>query len=795
MRKIHQNVPLAFVPYEWKVVETEYSEQTNKINETIFSLANGYIGVRGFFEEGFYGNPNESDPSVMINGVYEYYPYHHIWCRPGFPERFHSIVNNVNPLSVRISADGEEINLKGRISGYSRTLDMQKGNVTREFTFATAGGKKVGLKFTRVVSQTEKHLLADRIEILADKGVKIAVTSELKALSGTVKAQKAEIGSDMTNPFELIGLKTDNKCDILAYKTIKSGFSIACAAAEDISVAAETTEEKAEDGVKRTYLFVSDGKKATYVRFGALAADKDEDKGGDKAGDKVAGCDADYRELASSVVVEAKKEGFDKILKDTENYWKEYWDTSDIEIKGDVAVQQGIRFGMFMINQSAGRDGKTNVSANGLTGTAYSGHTFWDTEIFMSPMFLYAHPEEVKKLLIYRYNILPKAKERAAQMDDVGALYSWNSINGEECGHVFEAATAQYHINNDVFYSIFKYYEATLDWEFMENYGAEILLETSKCLSHRGNFIDRKGGRFCINCICGPDEYNPVVDNNLYTNFLTKKQFYFTLEIFEKLRAKNPQKYAALKEKCGIDDEELSRMKEAADKMYLPFDAENGIYMQDDNFIYKDPIDIEKIPLDKLPLLTHLHPLNLWRYQVCKQADIVLLMFLQSHEFTEEMRRKIFDFYEPKTIHDSSLSASIHSIVACDIGYRDEAYGYLRQACRMDLDNVNRNTCYGIHAACMGSCYMMIVNGFAGMRIYDGRIHFKPYKPENWEGYSFKITFRGSVFGVEAKNDKIGYTLLSAESITITSGDETVILNEIGKTVYASLCTTTQEVK
>lgn len=315
MRKIHQNVPLAFVPYEWKVVETEYSEQTNKINETIFSLANGYIGVRGFFEEGFYGNPNESDPSVMINGVYEYYPYHHIWCRPGFPERFHSIVNNVNPLSVRISADGEEINLKGRISGYSRTLDMQKGNVTREFTFATAGGKKVGLKFTRVVSQTEKHLLADRIEILADKGVKIAVTSELKALSGTVKAQKAEIGSDMTNPFELIGLKTNNKCDILAYKTIKSGFSIACAAAEDISVAAETTEEKAEDGVKRTYLFVSDGKKATYVRFGALAAHKDEDKGGDKAGDKVAGCDADYRELASSVVVEAKKRDSIKSLK------------------------------------------------------------------------------------------------------------------------------------------------------------------------------------------------------------------------------------------------------------------------------------------------------------------------------------------------------------------------------------------------------------------------------------------------------------------------------------------------
>lgn len=768
MRKIHQNVPLAFKPYEWKVVETEYSEKTNKVNETIFSLANGYIGIRGFFEEGFYGSQNETDPSVMLNGVYEYYPYHHIWCRPGFPERFHSIVNNVNPLSVKITADGEEVTLGGEVSDYSRTLDMKKGNVVREFVFHTKSGKKIALKFTRVVSQVNKYLFADRIEIAAEKGTEIVIGSRLKALTGMVKAQKEEIGSDMTNPFELTFAKSENECQIIAYKTIKSGFSIACAVKEKVSVAAKIAEKVYDDGIEKTMSFTSDGGKVIYDRFGSFATDKESD---------------DYVGLVKSVATGGEKDGFEKIMKDTENYWAEYWATSDIEIKGDAAVQQGIRFGMFMINQSAGRDGKTNVSANGLTGTAYSGHTFWDTEIFMSPMFLYAHPEEVRKLLIYRYNILPKAKERAKQMDDAGALFSWNSINGEECGHVFEAATAQYHINNDVFYSIYKYYEATLDWDFMEKYGIEILLETSKCLAHRGNFIERKGGRFCINCICGPDEYNPVVDNNLYTNFLTKKQFYFTLETFAILKEKNPAKYRELAAKCGIDDAELARFKEAADKMYLPFDAENGIYMQDDNFIYKDPIDIESIPLEKLPLLTHLHPLNLWRYQVCKQADIVLLMFLQSHEFTEEMRRKIFDFYEPKTIHDSSLSASIHSIVACDIGYRDEAYGYLRQACRMDLDNVNRNVCYGIHAACMGSCYMMIVNGFAGMRIYDDRVRFKPYMPENWEGYSFKISFRGSLFKAEADKEAMSYTLLSGGEITLESGDESVILDKIGKTV------------
>jgi alpha,alpha-trehalose phosphorylase len=320
-----------------------------------------------------------------------------------------------------------------------------------------------------------------------------------------------------------------------------------------------------------------------------------------------------------------------------------------VEINSDVAVTQGIRFSMFHIYQSTGKDGITNISANGLTGTGYSGHTFWDTEIFMMPMYIYTAPEIAKQLIMYRYNILPNAKKRAKEMDDVGALFSWNSINGEECGHVFEAVTAQYHINNAVFYAIKQYYEATDDIDFMVNYCAEILFEISKCLSHRGNFIPLKGNKFCINCICGPDEYNPIVDNNLYTNLMTKKMFDFTLEIKELLEKNYTEKYNELLIKTEMNDEEFARIKLASENMYLAYSNELDIYMQDDNFFYKDPIDIENIPLNKLPLLTNLHPLNLWRYQVCKQADIILLMFLQSQEFTPEMRKKVFDFYEPKT--------------------------------------------------------------------------------------------------------------------------------------------------
>ena len=385
----------------------------------------------------------------------------------------------------------------------------------------------------------------------------------------------------------------------------------------------------------------------------------------------------------------------------------------------------------------------------------------------MMPMYIYTNPEIAKQLILYRYNILDKARERATQMDDQGALFSWNSINGEECGHVFEAVTAQYHINNDVFYAIYRYYEATQDEQFLVEYCAEILFEISKCMAHRGSFIPTKGNKFCINVICGPDEYNPIVDNNLYTNVLTQKQLYFTLKVKDILAEKYPEKLAQLQEKCGVDDQEIALWKKAADNMYIAYSKELDMYMQDDNFIYKDPIDVDIIPRENLPLLTHLHPLNLWRYQVCKQADIVLLCFICSDYFTQEERKKIFDYYEPRTIHDSSLSASIHSIVACDVGDTGDAYGYLKQASRMDLDNVNGNTYFGLHAACMGASWMMMVNGYAGLRIYNDALHFRPFIHESWKSYKFTVLFRGTRLGVTVDKTQTTYKVLEGSALTV----------------------------
>ncbi len=763
MRDIHKNVPVRFQPYAWKVVETDWQKKDAKNNETIFSVANGYLGIRGFFEEGFDGEKQCADRTTMINGVYEYFNYIHVVLRPAFPTRCHAIVPQANAFDVALFVDGEKVDVskKGKISDYSRTLEFLDGTVCRTFVYTTEKGKKVKFTFTRFASQEDKHLAADKMEIEALDDATVVVATRLEAPQGCLQTPDNLYRETAVFDF----LSADKKCGVQTahYKTRVAPFEIAVAAVDTFDRAEKPVTKKDDLSVTDEYTFaLKAGEKVSGARFIAYATNRDF---------------TDYQKAVQEKVKKAAKQGFEKELQVSKKHLDEFWKYSDVEVD-DPLVQQGLRFSAFQIYQSTGRDGVTNISANGLSGTVYSGHTFWDTEVFIMPMYLYTHPEMVKPLIMYRYNILDKARERAQQMEDHGALFSWNSINGEECGTIFEAVTAQYHINNDIFYSIYRYFEATQDEAFLVDYCAEILFEVSKCMAHRGSFVPTRNNQFCINVICGPDEYNPIVDNNMYTNVLTQKQLYFTLKVADLLKEKYPAKYAQLLEKCQVDDEEMALWKRAADNMYIPYSKELDMYMQDDNFIYKDPIDIESIPKEKLPLLSHLHPLNLWRCQLCKQADIVLLTFICSEYFTQEQRKKIFEYYEPKTIHDSSLSASIHSIVACDVGDKKEAYGYLMQSARMDLDNVNGNTAHGLHAACMGAAWMMMVNGYAGLRVYGDELNFRPFIHDGWKNYKFTFLFRGSRISVNVCEEHTVYKLLEGAPIKLQHFDEEYLLKD-----------------
>lgn len=769
MRKIHQNITEKFPVQAWKVTEHAFSKETNRNHETVFSIGNGYLGMRGFFEEGFYAEPNATESTTMINGFYEYFDYHYIWRRPGFPPRYHCILNQINPVQVAFFADGEKISLAGNVENYERVLHMDEGRLTRNFTYRTKTGKRIFFQFERFASMCERNLICLSVKIRTEQDCKIRIESVLDAEIQETNNRKAEMGSEQSGIYSLREISRKGNYLVAENQTNRSKFSVQTCFADNLPEEPSCTETAEGSRIFRTVeRELKAGENLYYERMVTYTTSLDGEN---------------FREEGIRVLDSAWNRGYTVAKEEQNHAWRRIWEKSDVELPDNLSLQQAVRYAIFMLYQSVGRDGKTNISANGLTGTGYMGHTFWDTEIFMFPLFLFTSPEIAKNLLMYRYGILDQARKRAEQMEDQGALYAWNSINGEECGHVFEAATAQYHINCDIFYAIRNYVQVTGDREFLVKYGAEILFEITKCLSHRGNFIPLKGNRFCINVVCGPDEYSPAVDNNLYTNMLAKLQFTYAADLADQLKGDHPEKFAELCVRCELDEKEIERWRQAAERMYLPYHEGLDIYMQDDQFLYRDPIDLESIPESRLPLLTHLHPLNLWRYQVAKQADIVLLTVLLKKLFAPEMRRKIFDFYEPKTIHDSSLSAGIHAIAACDIGYLDEAYGYFRQTARMDLDNVNRNTFFGIHSACMGATYMVVLYGYAGFTSDDGKFCFAPKYDSRIGRYSFLLRLGDCSLRVRVEENKVVYRLEEGSKLKFRHFNREILLSEGGETI------------
>jgi alpha,alpha-trehalose phosphorylase len=423
-----------------------------------------------------------------------------------------------------------------------------------------------------------------------------------------------------------------------------------------------------------------------------------------------------------------------------------------------------------------GRDGRTNIAAKGVTGEGYEGHYFWDTEIYVFPFFLFSRPEIARALLQYRYNGLPKARERARQMaHDKGALYPWRTIAGEECSAYFPAGTAQYHINADVAYSIRLYLLATGDFDFMAEQGAEIVLETARIWTGIGSY-DRKG-RFCINEVTGPDEYTALVNNNYYTNAMARMHMTFAADVAERLVAERPDDYARVANAIGLSDAEIKAWRDASAAMFLPYDDDLGIHEQDDSFLSKKPWDFANTPPENYPLLLNYHPLVIYRHQVCKQADVVLALLLLSSQFSLDDKRRDFDFYEGVTTHDSSLSSCIFSIVASEIGYRDKAYAYFMETARLDLDNTHANTQYGVHTAAMAGTWLGVAYGFAGMRLDEAGLRFAPTLPDKWTGYRFKVQVRGTLLEVAVDGSGSDYRLLRGDRLAFAHGGTTIALD------------------
>ena len=764
--------PEALYPYhEWSLGEDAYNDENNQRSESVFALGNGYIGMRGNFEEGYYGREGSSVTGNYLNGFFDSEPIVYPEGAYGYPSRNQAMLNVTDAKIIELRIEGQLFHLNaGTVHRYERKLDMKKGILHRLVEWESPAGHRVLLQIRRMVALQHKHLAAVHYEV---KSLNFdGVVTFHSIMDGKIARQEAtddpRLGGGNAEPSLLLeGSGHDEAFVWMKQRTRHTQFALFTSMSHALHSSAgyETTEKVDGERISAEFAVpVLKGEAVSLTKYISYHTSKDYPE------DELIGRSAKVLQMAGDT-------GFEGLALEQQAYLDNFWSRTDVEINGDPALQQGIRFNAFQLLQSVGRDGVTNIGAKGLTGEGYEGHYFWDTEMYMLPFFTFTQPEISKALLEFRYATLGKARERAVVMSQKGALYPWRTIDGEENSSYFPAGTAQAHINADIAYGLKQYVQATGDYDFLAAKGAEILFETSRFWADLGHYNPARGGAFCIDAVTGPDEYTAIVNNNAYTNLMVQDQLNFAVETAGLLREKYAQDYERLQQSIGLTEGEIEGWQEAAQKMFIPFDEALGIYAQDDTFLSKRKWDFDNTPADKYPLLLNFHPLVIYRHQVLKQADLVMALFLLGEKFTLADKIRNYNYYEPLTTHDSSLSPCIHSIVSAEIGDLEEAYSYFDRTVRMDLDDINRNAKDGLHTAAMSGSWMSIVNGFGGMRLYEGVLSFNPVLPSQWDSYRFKMVSHGQLVDIFVSRQEVVYTLLEGEGLEIKHKGHPLMLN------------------
>ncbi|MCF7915576.1 MAG: beta-phosphoglucomutase [Spirochaetaceae bacterium] len=749
----------------WKIIETEPLPEYMDGNESIFALANGYLGVRGTLEEMNYAWCR----GTYLNGFYESRPIVYGEKAYGFPEHGQTILNVADGRKIEIWIDDEQFDLaSGTIHNYRREIDLREGVLRREIVWESPKEKILHIVSDRLVAFERRHIAAIRYKVTLSQGS--GRLQFVSTLDGNVTNLAAEddprVGAHLDKNALVYneGSATTEMAE-LAARTGQSDLTLACGVMHlcpDISQdVIEPVSNHSEVGI-RFSLDVEEGVSFTCDKFLSYSY-------------RGIAEEARNIEIMRNELRTAANDGFEVLVKEQFSYLSYFWDHSDVKIDGDVALQQGIRFNLFHLLQSVGRNGTTSIPAKGLTGEGYEGHFFWDTEIYVLPLFTYTQPEIAKSLLEYRYSILQQARSRAKELSQTGALFPWRTINGHEASSYYPAGTAQYHIDADIAYGIKKYLQISGNEDFLSR-AVEILIETARLWADLGEYIPQKDGSFCINGVTGPDEYTALVNNNYYTNVMAQDNLEFAIEALGMLHERDSAAYEQVVYRTGLQKEELDEWSRAAKLMYLPYDEPLGIHPQDDSFLNKKVWPLDEIPDEKRPLLLHYHPLVIYRHQILKQADLVLALLLQGDRFGIAEKKRDFDYYDRLTTGDSSLSACVQSVIAAEVGYDEVAYDYFTRTARIDLDNVNGNVRDGLHTAAMAGTWTSIVYGFAGMRDYDGMLSFNPHLPKQWNRLTFNLNIRTTLLEVAITHNEVAYTLKEGQSLALVheGGSHTV---------------------
>ena len=732
----------------WHVKTSQWAPEDKRLQESMTSLANENLGMRGFYEEGYSGD--ETLEGVYLGGVWFPDKTRVGWWKNGYPKYFGKMINAVNFLKMTIKVNGEQLDLAHQQpTDFSLDLDMKKGTFTRIFT-VEIGHAQVQFCFERFVSIVNKELVGQRLTIknLSDQPVKLAVETQIDAdvynqdsnydeqfwnvLASEVDVHHAQLFSQTKpNPFGTpqftVGMRTTTKTDLPEQGQQQTAKLVGNQFAGELAAGKSTVIEK------RSLV-------ATSRDFDSQAA---------------------IAEHLTALADKLDAQSFDDLLAAHSKAWADRWAKSDVIIEGDDAAQQGIRFNLFQLFSTYyGNDSRLNISPKGFTGEKYGGATYWDTEAYCLPVYLGVADQEVaKNLLKYRYQQLDGAYVNAAQQGLAGALFPMVTFNGIECHNEWEITFEEIHRNGDIAFSIYNYTRYTGDKSYVLHEGAKVLVEISRFWADRVHYSQRKNA-YMLHGVTGPDEYENNANNNWYTNLLCQWTLKYTLEVLAEVDDQTANQ-------LGVSADEKHRWKGIVDNMYLPYDAERDIFVEDDDFLDKDLQPVSEIPADQLPLNQHWSWDKILRSPYIKQGDVIQGIWDFIDDFTPEQKEHNFDFYEQYTVHESSLSSSIYSIIAADLGKEDKAVELYERSARLDLDNYNNDTVDGLHITSMTGSWLDIVQGFAGMRVRNGQLHYAPFLPKKWQAYQFRQSFRGRV--LEVRVDQVGthIKLVSGEPLTI----------------------------
>jgi alpha,alpha-trehalose phosphorylase len=778
--------PLDRVRYpvdEWALIETEYADEQG-VDETNFAVGNGYLGLRGNFDEGRGG----VQYGTYVNGFHETWPIRHAETAFGFAKTGQTIINVPDAKVIRLYVDDEPLVLsEADILRHSRRLDFRGGYLLRETEWSTPSGKRVLIRSRRLVSFVERHLAVIDYEVtMLDHDASVLLSSQvlnrqdvadeyhagMKAAAAAFDPRKAESFTDRVLQPRL--KRNAGSRSLLGYQATSSGMTI-CVGVEhrlETENSWDETSSIEDDLAKHVYrVQAKAGQPIRLVKSVVYHTSR-----GVPARELADRCDR--------TLDRAKYESLDQVFGEQRKWLDDYWARSDVEIAGQPEVQQAVRWNLFQLAQATARTDGHGIAAKGVTGSGYGGHYFWDMEIYVLPFLSYTAPIVARNALRFRYNMLDAARSRARELNQRGALFPWRTINGEESSAYYAAGTAQYHIDADIAHALMQYVRASGDTDFLKRGAIDILVETARLWEDLGFWRSNGDQKFHIDGVTGPDEYTTVVDDNMYTNVMARANLWSAVNACRHLAVDDPDEYARMIRRTGLDQSEVESWERAAESMEIPFDPHRGIHPQDAQFLDKELWDLERTPESKRPLLLHYHPLVIYRFQVLKQADVVLALFLQGHEFTPAEKRRDFDYYDALTTGDSTLSAVVQSIMAAEVGYHELAGQYFQTALYVDLADLHGNTTDGVHIASTGGIWGALVNGFGGMRDHGGRLTFNPRLPIDWDRLTYRMTVRGSRVRVDLEQQALTFTVETGDGfdawvhnqhVEVRPGEPTVV--------------------